>query len=585
MGKIKKSNIEAYSVNEVATCLRKTGRVDPEIPIGDKSPSWDGDILFYEECDNKDFNKDDLIRKLRVQVKGREVTKFSSKFTQKSFERADLENYYNDQGVIIFLVELIYDEEEGYKHKIFYNMLLPLDLREILDSMKEQENKTIRFERFPKGKSNIVEKLSFFIRERERQSKNLVEKRVDISKFNSGSFVFKEQIKTFNEMIGKECYLYGKLENEDIDIPISKIVLKELIEESFEEISIKDRVFYKKINRVFKGKDWYEVILGNGTCLTVKNNNLSVNFKTKDNKLNDALTQHEFILGLIKEKQFSINKQIINCGGFKIEDNKLKSIEKNYEILLKIKEVFDYLNIDFDGSIFNLNIEDLKTILTLYEALINRDTINIDIDEEVCKFNLKLCDDNILLYPKKDDDGYYRVYDFFKEAEIYVGAFHKDEKITKKISIFITLSVEDICSSNFNEFNVLKSIKKDDLDEIYTEYIIMFILNIIHAFDKYKVNHLNLAINLLEYLNENNCLNNNLYRINLCQINKRIDPELNSDERRELVKIKNETESIEEKCACSILLDNKEDAEYWFEYIENKEIFKEYPIFTLLNKE
>ena len=113
----------------------------------------------------------------------------------------------------------------------------------------------------------------------------------------------------------------------------------------------------------------------------------------------------------------------------------------------------------------------------------------------------------------------------------------------------------------------------------------MFILNIIHAFDKYKVNHLNLAINLLEYLNENNCLNNNLYRINLCQINKRIDPELNSDERRELVKIKNETESIEEKCACSILLDNKEDAEYWFEYIENKEIFKEYPIFTLLNKE
>lgn len=543
-----------------------------------------GDILFYEECDNKDFNKDDLIRKLRVQVKGREVTKFSLKFTQKSFERADLENYYNDQGVIIFLVELIDDEEEGYKHKIFYKMLLPLDLRDLLDDMKDQKNKTIKFEKFPKEKSNIVEKLSFFIREKEKQSKNLVEKRFDISKFSSGSFIFKEQINTFDEMIGKECYLYGKLENENIDIPISKIVLNELIEESVEEISIKDRVFYNKINRVFQDKDCY-IYLANGTCLTVKNHNLYVNFKTKDNKLNDALIQHEFILGIIKEKEFSINKKVINCGNFKIEDSEIKAINKNHEILFKIKEVFDYLNIKFNGNIFSLNSEELKTIFALYEALINRDTINIDIDEEVCKFNLKLCDNNILLYPKKDDDGYYRVYDFFKEAEIYVGAFHKDEKITKKISIFITLSVEDICSSNFNESNVLKSIKREELDEIYTEYIIMFILNLIDAFDKYNVNHLNLAIELLEYLNQNDYLSNNLYRINLCQINKRINLELNSEERRELVKIKNETESVEEKCACSILLDNKEDAEYWFEYVEDKDSFKEYPIFTLLNKE
>ncbi|WP_419867686.1 hypothetical protein [Clostridium perfringens] len=583
MGEIKRDNIEAYGVIETDLCLRKTGRVLPEIPIGDKSPSWDGNILFYKEVGKRDFNKSDLIGKIPVQIKGKEVKKFSSKFTKKSFDRVDLENYYNDQGVIIFLVELIDDEEEGYKHKIFYKMLLPLDLRELLDDMKNQKNKTIKFEKFPKGKPNIVEILDFFIREKERQSKNLVEKRFDISKFNSGSFVFKEQINTFNEMIGKECYLYGNLENEDIDIPISKIVLKELIEESFEEISIKDRVFYNKINRVFKGKDCY-VFLGNGTCLTVKNNNLSVNFKTKDNKLNDALIQHEFILGLIKEKEFSINKEIINCGNFKIKDSEIKLINKNYKMLLKIKEVFDYLNIDFNGNIFSLDSEKLKTIFVLHEALINRNTISIDIDEEVCKFNLRICDNNILLYPKKDDDGYYRVYDFFKEAEIYVGAFYKDKELTKKLSIFITLSVEDICSSNFNESNVLKSIKKNSLDDIYSDYIIMFILNIIHAFDKYGVNHLNLAIELLEYLNENDYLSNSLYRINLCQINKRINSELNSDERRELVKIKNETNVIEEKCACSILLDNKEEEEYLFEIIEDKDSFKEYPIFTLFNK-
>ncbi|WP_368252668.1 hypothetical protein, partial [Clostridium perfringens] len=267
-----------------------------------------------------------------------------------------------------------------------------------------------------------------------------------------------------------------------------------------------------------------------------------------------------------------------------IKDSEIKLINKNYKMLLKIKEVFDYLNIDFNGNIFSLDSEKLKTIFVLHEALINRNTISIDIDEEVCKFNLRICDNNILLYPKKDDDGYYRVYDFFKEAEIYVGAFYKDKELTKKLSIFITLSVEDICSSNFNESNVLKSIKKNSLDDIHSDYIIMFILNIIHAFDKYGVNHLNLAIELLEYLNENDYLSNSLYRINLCQINKRINSELNSDERRELVKIKNETNVIEEKCACSILLDNKEEAEYLFEIIEDKDSFKEYPIFTLFNK-
>ena len=74
-------------------------------------------------------------------------------------------------------------------------MLLPLDLRELLDDMKNQKNKDYKFEKFPKGKTNIVEILDFFVREKERQSKNLVEKRFDISKFNSGSFVLRNKLK------------------------------------------------------------------------------------------------------------------------------------------------------------------------------------------------------------------------------------------------------------------------------------------------------------------------------------------------------------------------------------------------------
>ncbi|GAA0103989.1 hypothetical protein UT300013_06110 [Paraclostridium sordellii] len=91
--------------------------------------------MLYNE--HKSKGKIDIKRKISVQVKGTKVEGFSNNISKHSFEVSDLRNYYNDNGVILFLVEILNINE----FKIFSRSPLPLDLKEILIGIKEKQQK------------------------------------------------------------------------------------------------------------------------------------------------------------------------------------------------------------------------------------------------------------------------------------------------------------------------------------------------------------------------------------------------------------------------------------------------------------
>ena len=100
----------------------------PIINENDREPSWDGNVEVYRKAGNT-HNKEDLILRVPIQVKGHINNNLKKKAITYSVDISDLRNYLNDGGTV-FLV--VYIDEEGAHSQIYYNSLLPYDLRKII---------------------------------------------------------------------------------------------------------------------------------------------------------------------------------------------------------------------------------------------------------------------------------------------------------------------------------------------------------------------------------------------------------------------------------------------------------------------
>lgn len=73
-----KTVIEMTSVNKLKDALIRTELIVPAIPdTDDKVPSWDGEVRLYSS--HESFQKDTILDRVPVQVKGTWVQRFSKK--------------------------------------------------------------------------------------------------------------------------------------------------------------------------------------------------------------------------------------------------------------------------------------------------------------------------------------------------------------------------------------------------------------------------------------------------------------------------------------------------------------------------
>lgn len=137
------NTLETKSIIAVKDSILQTGYIDSGyISERDKQPSWDGSLYIY-----KDFkrNKNNLIGRLPVQVKGHESDDLSKSEISYSVNISDLKNFLNDGGAIYFVVYI----KEDLSSKIYYTTLPPAKLQYILTIAKEQATKSIKFKEFP----------------------------------------------------------------------------------------------------------------------------------------------------------------------------------------------------------------------------------------------------------------------------------------------------------------------------------------------------------------------------------------------------------------------------------------------------
>jgi hypothetical protein len=147
------SNIEGLGVSAVNSLIFSSTILTPYLTWNDKTISWDGTIFVYKN--NK--AKNNYLDRIPVQVKTETVSKFSNNSKYKNFNKADFENYWKDDGVLIFVVEI----DKMNKEKIFVTSLFPSDITQKLKeiSQKGKNSASIKLDYLPTYNNGIIENI------------------------------------------------------------------------------------------------------------------------------------------------------------------------------------------------------------------------------------------------------------------------------------------------------------------------------------------------------------------------------------------------------------------------------------------
>lgn len=136
MGNTRVEKKAVSAVNELF--LNQSRKIDPKFETGEKGISFDGNAILFS---SEETTKLSYLSSIPVQVKGTEVTDFSQSVAKfYDFDKNTFKNFQYEDGVVIFLVEIL--KEDFEKTKIFYRFLDTEALEKILNELHDNNNKT-----------------------------------------------------------------------------------------------------------------------------------------------------------------------------------------------------------------------------------------------------------------------------------------------------------------------------------------------------------------------------------------------------------------------------------------------------------
>ena len=96
--KLNTTQIEKASVEAVIKYFNFSETLDPNIPITDKTPAWDGNLFLYKSDSDKQ-SKTGLIGTIPSQVKGRQFKDFSNPKIKHPIDVNDVSIYQKNGGI------------------------------------------------------------------------------------------------------------------------------------------------------------------------------------------------------------------------------------------------------------------------------------------------------------------------------------------------------------------------------------------------------------------------------------------------------------------------------------------------------
>lgn len=577
-----KIQIEMRAIMFLEDILTRSQYIIPDIPKNDKTPSWDGNIFIYNQPGTK---KKDLIGKIDVQVKGHyNKESFKNKITYP-VEVSDLRNYLNDSGVIYFVIYMKNFDD----YKIYYNALLPFDLTCLLKEAKDQKSKSIELIEFPTDELEIRDAFTDFIRNRGLQGaidlrylslEDLENSDLPIKSYHFGfSGPGLKKSTSIEYTLNHTTYIYFKPSDYEAFFPIEKVTFDSALATLIREIKVNGAVIYTEYN-VLHTKEGKILKIGKGIEIDFKSK--KINFKTCGS-LSDRIRDIEFFLAMIKKQRITIGETWFQINVATIDDEAIKKICSTQNSLLKIKELFELLEIKEELDFRFISQEGNENLKTLIKAFIHNETVSLDSEEDLFLGNMKVGNLRIFLLGQKDKNNKYRLTNYFSKHNP-IRCFVDNEGLHKPMSPFVMLKKNEIITCSNTSFeNIYQSIIGMQENENYFSALNYFVLELIDAYDesgKIEINEL--ALKILEWIIEKQADTSLVYLLNKFQVIKR-SRELSIAELEMLLKLKNDEKDLMMLTGICILMDNFSEAKLYYMKLDEdvQENFKEFPIYRL----
>lgn len=196
MAELDSIQIEKSAVTFLKQVILPHKRMNDFINDNDKEPSWDGMIYLYKE---DAYKAEDILCRVPVQIKGKnEPDKLKRKGITYPIEFKHLRNYDIDGGVVYFVVIV---SNDCMKYQIFYNCLTPIKLQDLLKGMEKKEPDNTKSVPMMRLENNDMYELYKILEQFHIDSKKQGNSKSQIMKHSIGS----EKIKNIDSISWTAC--------------------------------------------------------------------------------------------------------------------------------------------------------------------------------------------------------------------------------------------------------------------------------------------------------------------------------------------------------------------------------------------
>ncbi|MGH0499015.1 DUF4365 domain-containing protein [Bacillus wiedmannii] len=586
MAKLSKALLERLGVAAVTEHANKSETtLRANIPVGDKGISFDGEIEVFKD-DTESVQS--LIGRVPVQVKGTQVQEFTAGNRTFPMGMDHFQNYYNSQGVIIFVVEIKRNRES----KVFYKQLVPAEIHGMLQEygIKKGQGQR-RIELRPISETDLASVCIKFMNETKKQPLMLIEnkpfEREDYTSYEMTSLTFDPSIGNIFE---HDFTLYGV--KEKLTVPLDHIRIDALKTEIIETIII-DGVSYELNIEATNMEKEVILLIENSIEVTYKTGSTKFDFKLK--KLHSLASQLKvlpFVLDLLagRNVKFVHLRMTFDLSVMNEEHEMSRNYKRLYRTMLRLKEVFQQLEMDEKMEFGDETIETNKFINqvdNLNKMMLEDDCSNfiVDLPDEAKYTGFNIGQMKIILF-----------YNPHSKPR-FTNAFSPNI-LNKRVrvicndvvtpytpyTLFDSSTLANGCNVNIEvikeSFSRIDPFVNDEVAYISND----FCLTCIHAYDLSQNEDF---LDLAEYIYskyQGDTLTPEILYINLTQIKKRRVGELSEADVHRLFSIKQKHTADKGITFCtSVLLESKVEAKLLFGKFseEEQERYKAFPIYKL----
>ncbi|MNW43876.1 hypothetical protein D3C74_210880 [compost metagenome] len=584
--------IERWAVDAIQIAANQPGCfLVPDIPVGDKGISFDGNISVFIDASEK---KESLIGIVPVQVKGTEVTRFHKHKRTYSLDLVHYRNYLNRDGVLLFVVEL---KANGEK-RIFYKSLLSMELNQITKKYSHQKTKSIELRSLEE--TNLYAVCTKFLMEQKHQPRMLVEKQV----FSPESFQeFRLSSLTFNAQNPKDSIfdhdfnVYGVINQTPIPYKIGRI--GSITGREVTKLNINGRKYSLKAKLLFE-KEKTTIVIEEVVTFVINEtvNKFDFNFmgfKSLATQLDIVPIVIDFFSGHPLEFEehgvaFKINETITS--------DDIQELQLYQQNLQDMAIAYEHLGIPVDTSFGSSDDTDIYSELLSITKTANEDSLNgltIKNPDGALMLNIKVGDKSIVVFYNPKGDRL--LINGFSEETLKIDCIiHLEKEDNGFPHSIYTLLREDALANSVNiDIDIIK--KSFDGLELFSddvfEWTNQFCLRCLQAYD---INRNMKILDLANYIYDKyltdlsaaDCSNplDIIVLINRLQINKRINGALDETMKQKLVQLKYEstTSNKSDLLFCvNVLLEIKFEADLCFRQLkpEAQDFYKILPIYKL----